>query len=249
MYFKRIFFWMPLVLLVSSCATIYQPKKVIYHDYRINNKTTPADTVVLNLVSSYGDSIHKIMNVVVAENAQTLEKKQPNGSLGLVLVDAIREMATLKYEVTVDAAFINNGGIRIPAVQKGAISVGKVFEIMPFDNLVILQKLNGKTLKEFLNLIARKGGWPVSGVSFTITNGVANNILISNKPIEDNTIYTIANSDYIANGGDDAEMLKKLPQINRNILMRDLFLDFFKSKTKKGEKVMAPTDTDRIKLL
>jgi 2',3'-cyclic-nucleotide 2'-phosphodiesterase (5'-nucleotidase family) len=249
MYFKRIFFVVVTILVISSCATVYQSKKVTYHDYRINNANLPADSNLVRLVASYGDSINKIMNVVVAENSQTLEKKQPNGSLGLVLVDAIREMATIKYNVTVDAAFINNGGIRIPTVQKGAITVGKVFEIMPFDNLVVVQKINGKTLKAFLNLIARKGGWPVSGVSFTITNGVANNVVINKQPIDEDAIYNIANSDYIANGGDDAEMLRKLPQLNKNILMRDLFLDYFKAKTSKGEKIVAPTDNDRIKLL
>jgi 2',3'-cyclic-nucleotide 2'-phosphodiesterase (5'-nucleotidase family) len=188
------------------------------------------------------------MNFIIAESTETLEKKQPNGSLGLVLVDALREGAALNYNVAVDAAFINNGGIRIPTLAKGNITVGKVFEIMPFDNLVVIQKIKGKILKDFINLVSKNGGWPVSGLTFTVTNGKASNIIIGDKPIEDDIVYTIANSDYIANGGDDADMLRSIPQLNKNVLMRDVFLAYFRNKTKLGEKISAPTNM-RIKNL
>ncbi len=240
-------FLFPLFLLFYSCSNLYQPQKVVYEDYRINNSGV-SDTTVLNILKPYSDSINKTMNFVIAESTEVLEKKQPNGSLGLVLVDALREGAILNYNMPVDAAFINNGGIRIPTLAKGAITVGKVYEIMPFDNLIVLQKIKGIILKDFLNLVSKNGGWPVSGITFNITNGKANNIMIGDNPIEDEKVYTIANSDYIANGGDDADMLRAIPQINKNILMREVFLAYFRNKTKKGEKITPPTNK-RIKNL
>jgi 2',3'-cyclic-nucleotide 2'-phosphodiesterase (5'-nucleotidase family) len=231
-----------------ACNTIYQPQKATYYDYRVSPQKKQ-DEAVLTILKPYSDSINKTMNLIIAEAAETLEKKQPNGSLGLVLVDAVKEMAAFKYNTNVDAAFMNNGGIRIPTVPKGNITVGKVYEIMPFDNLIVLQKVNGKIFKEFLNLIAKRGGWPVSGVTFTITNGAANNILVDGLALDENKIYTLANSDYIANGGDDCEMLKVLPQLNQNVLMRDVFIEFFKMQTQKGIKIAAPSLSNRIKLL
>ncbi len=244
----KFFNYLIFVFAFISCKTIYQPQKATYYDYRVSSQKKQDETV-LTILKPYSDSINKTMNLVIAEAEETLEKKQPNGSLGLVLVDAVKEMAAIKYSIKVDAAFMNNGGIRIPTVQKGNITVGKVYEIMPFDNLVVLQKVNGKVFKEFLDLIAKRGGWPVSGVSFSITNGKANNILIDGVALDDNKIYTIANSDYIANGGDDCEMLKPVPQLNQNILMRDLFIDYFRQLTKMGIKIAASTDSNRIKLL
>jgi 2',3'-cyclic-nucleotide 2'-phosphodiesterase (5'-nucleotidase family) len=243
-FFSSLFF----VLAISSCKTLYQPQKATYYDYRVSPQKKQ-DEAVLTILKPYSDSINKTMNLVIAEAAETLEKKQPNGSLGLVLVDAVKEMAAFKYNTNVDAAFMNNGGIRIPMVPKGNITVGKVYEIMPFDNLIVLQKVNGKIFKEFLNLIAKRGGWPVSGVTFTITNGAANNILVDGLALDENKIYTLANSDYIANGGDDCEMLKVLPQLNQNVLMRDVFIEFFKMQTQKGIKIAAPSLSNRIKLL
>jgi 2',3'-cyclic-nucleotide 2'-phosphodiesterase (5'-nucleotidase family) len=239
-------FFLVFVFLVS-CSTIYQPQKVSFEDYKINNSVV-GDANVLQMLQPYSDSINKTMNFVIAESTQVLEKKQPNGSLGLVLVDALKEGAALYYNVPVDAAFINNGGIRIPTLAKGNITVGKVFEIMPFDNLVVLQKIKGSILKDFVNLVSKNGGWPVSGISFTISGGKASNIMIGDMPIDDDKVYTIANSDYIANGGDDADMLRAIPQINKNVLMRDVFLAYFKNKTILGEKITAPTN-QRIKNL
>jgi 2',3'-cyclic-nucleotide 2'-phosphodiesterase (5'-nucleotidase family) len=244
----KFFSYLIFVFAFFSCKTVYLPQKATYYDYSISSQKKQ-DEAVLSILKPYSDSINKTMNLVIAEAATTLEKKQPNGDLGIVLVDAVKEMATIKYNTKVDAAFMNNGGIRIPTVPKGNITVGKVYEIMPFDNLVVLQKVNGKIFKEFLNLIAKRGGWPVSGITFTITNGIANNVLVDGVALDDNKIYTIANSDYIANGGDDCEMLKHIPQQNQNILMRDLFIDYFKQQTKRGIKIAASTDSNRIKLL
>ncbi len=235
-----------LLLLLSSCATIYQPRKTIYYDYRIHK--IESDAGVISILKPYSDSINKVMNIVVGVTSETLEKKQPNGSLGLVLVQAMQQMAAVKYNTKVDAAFINNGGIRIPTLAKGNVTVGKVYEIMPFDNLLILQTISGKTLQDFIDLIARKGGWPVSGITFTIASGKATQVLVGGKPIDPLTMYTIANSDYIANGGDDADMLRPVPQRNDNVLLRDIFIEFFKMKYAAGELIEAPKELPIQKL-
>jgi 2',3'-cyclic-nucleotide 2'-phosphodiesterase (5'-nucleotidase family) len=60
----------------------------------------------------------------------------------------MRIMAEQKFGKKVDAAFINYGGIR-SYIAKGEITVGKIYELMPFDNLIVLQDLKGAVFKSF----------------------------------------------------------------------------------------------------
>jgi 2',3'-cyclic-nucleotide 2'-phosphodiesterase (5'-nucleotidase family) len=62
-------------------------------------------------------------------------------------------------------------------------------------------------------------------------------ILIDGKPIDDDATYTVANSDYIANGGDDCDMLRDVPQINKGYLLRDALIAFTKQITQQGKPI------------
>jgi 2',3'-cyclic-nucleotide 2'-phosphodiesterase (5'-nucleotidase family) len=42
--------------------------------------------------------------------------------------------AIASYNRTVDTSFVNDGGIRIDDIAKGPIALGKIYELMPFDN-------------------------------------------------------------------------------------------------------------------
>ena len=175
------------------------------------------------------------MNDIIAVAGMSLEKRQPEGTLGNILSDAMLIMAREKYKTTVDASFVNFGGIRLPAIAAGNITRGKIFELSPFDNVVVLQKVSGKIMQQFLNLVAGRGGWPCAGISYQIKNKQAVNVNIGGNPIAENSIYTIALVDYIANGGDDCEMLKVLPQENNGYLFRDAILEYFSRQYKEGK--------------
>ena len=225
------------VVAITGCATSYQPNKVQYDSVRITDKA-PKDAQVQALLKPYSDSVNSSMNKVIAELAIAMEKKMPEGTLNNLLADALLSEANAAYG-KVDAAFVNYGGVRISQIPAGPITIGKVFEVMPFDNLLIIQELKGTVFQEFLNNVAERGGWPVAGVQFVIKDKKAQDILVGGKPLDPQATYRVANSDYIANGGDDCDMLRKLPQINKGILMRDAFLQYFEAQTKQGKKLNA----------
>ena len=56
----------------------------------------------------------------------------------------------------VDFAVINYGGMRIPAIPKGPITRGKIFELMPFDNLLVVVRLDVSILTQFINHMAAR---------------------------------------------------------------------------------------------
>ncbi len=234
-FFSLVFF---ILFFSPACKTVYQPKAVQYADYRFLPGSAK-DSGMLLMLRPFADSVNSSMNDVVGVAAIVLEKKQPEGSLGNLLVDAMLEMAKEKYQQPVDAAFINNGGIRLPSIPAGNITRGKVFELAPFDNLVVLQKISGKVLQQFLDHVSGKGGWPAAGVTWQIKNNKAFNVLVNGAPIEEAAVYTIANNDYVANGGDDCVMLRTIPQLNKGYVFRDAILEYLKKQTREGRSISA----------
>lgn len=227
--------------LLFSCTLSYQAQKVQYNDYRIATGAKQ-DSAMLVLLKPYSDSLSKSMNDVVAVSETDLEKKQPEGSLGNFLADAMLAMAEKSYATHVDAAFINYGGIRLPSLPSGNITRSKVFELSPFDNLLVIQKVNGKVLQEFLDHVAAKGGWPCSGINMQIKDKKAINIKIGGAPLNESATYTIANNDYVANGGDDCAMLKSIPQVSNGYIFRDAVFDYLAELKKQGKKISAKTE-------
>jgi 2',3'-cyclic-nucleotide 2'-phosphodiesterase (5'-nucleotidase family) len=221
-----------------ACNTTYQSQSLQYKTYRISDKQQK-DSAVLSFLQPYSSTINKTMNDVIGVAEISLDKKQPEGSLGNFMVDAFLIMAAEKYNTKVDVAFVNNGGVRLNQLPAGDITVGKIFELMPFDNLLILQRVKGDVLQQVLNLSAEKGGWPVAGITMQLKDKKAINITVGGKPLDLNATYTIANSDFIANGGDNADMLRNVPQITNGYLMRDAIIDYVKKLKSQGKNIVA----------
>jgi 2',3'-cyclic-nucleotide 2'-phosphodiesterase (5'-nucleotidase family) len=150
-------------------------------------------------------------------------------------------MAGKKFGKQVDLAFMNTGGIRLNQMLPGPINKGQIYELMPFDNLMVLVEMDGVQLQGFLDHVAARGGWPVSGGSYTIANKKAINVLINGKTIIPTQNYTIATSDYVANGGDDSNVMKTLKQQNIGYLQRDALLEYTAQFGKQNKRIEKPT--------
>jgi len=212
-----------------SCSSSYQSQSLQYTTYRISDTQT-RDSSVVKFLQPYSENVNRTMNYVVGVADKTLEKKQPEGTLGNFMTDAFFIM---------DAAFVNFGGMRLTQLPAGEVTNGKIFELMPFDNLLLLQKLKGDVLQQFLDLTAEKGGWPVTGITMQIKDKKAVNVTIGGKPLDRNAVYTIVNSDFLANGGDNADMLRNVPQITNGYLMRDALFDYIKKLKSQGKNISA----------
>lgn len=237
---KSPFTYIVLVLFLAgfSCNTSYQSQSLEYKTYRIN-ETQPKDSSLLIFLKPYSDNVNRTMNDVVGIADISLDKKQPEGTLGNFMVDAFFTMAAEKYNIKTDAAFLNYGAMRLTQLPAGNVTNGKIFELMPFDNLLIIQKLKGNLLQEFLDLTAAKGGWPVAGITMQIKDKKAVNVMIGGKPLDPESVYTTVNSDFVANGGDNADMLRSVPQITNGYLMRDAIFDYIKKLKSQGKNISA----------
>jgi len=176
------------------------------------------------------------MNKVIGFSTRGLYKRQPESELGNFMTDCMKEMGEQKFNRKIDAAFVNLGGVR-SYIPKGDITIGKIYELMPFDNLVVLQEVKGSILLQFLSKIAEKDGWPISGITMQIKDKMPTNILVGGKPLNEKATYTIANSDYIASGGAECEMLKGILQINIGYNYRDALIAYVEQITKQGKPI------------
>lgn len=182
------------------------------------------------------------MNEVIAQVGTNLEKKQPEGTLGNVMADVMLAGARKGYGKPVDAAFMNYGGIRLTQIAPGPLTRGKVFELSPFDNIVVVLTIRGNVLKQFLDHIAGRGGWPVAGLRMSMTGNKAHDVVIGGKPLNEAAEYTIAVLDYNANGGDDCNMLINLPRLNNGIIFRDQLIEYFTQLQKEGKSISASVE-------
>ena len=58
-------------------------------------------------------------------------------------------------------------------VARRHVLTGNIFELMPFENELIVLKLNGTLVKKIFNFIASKDGAPLAGAKFGIKNNEA----------------------------------------------------------------------------
>lgn len=176
------------------------------------------------------------MSVVIGFSNLNMYKKKPESLLGNFLADAMKTMAEAKYNIKVDASVLNDAGYK-GYLPKGEIQLGLFYTMLPYENRLVLMEISGSKLKQLLDYAAAKGGWSFSGLSMAIQSNAAANILIGGKPINLAENYTIALSDYLANGGDGARMLKGITVKDNGYLLRDAFIQYTKRFTENGQPV------------
>ena len=213
---------------------------VSYSGYPIDGNTKK-DSTMTGFLSGYRDNVSKSMGTVIGFSVSGLTKHQPESGLGNFMADAVKTMGEQVFNLPIDAAFINYGGVR-SYIPTGDVTLGTIFELMPFDNFLVIQKVKGDSLLLFLNHIASRNGWPLSGITMGIKDKMAVDVLVNGKPLSTDSTYTIANSDYIVNGGDNTNMLKVFPQITRGYLIRDALIAYVKQMTEQGKPIDAKTE-------
>lgn len=206
---------------------------------RIDYLDSKEDREVANMIAPYKAEMEEKMNQVVGVLPVDLVKARPNSTMGNWFTDALITETNRIHPEGADFAIQNYGGLRIPSLAKGPITKGNVYEMMPFDNMLVILEMDGATTQRLLDKIAASGGWPVSHqLKMTIRDGKASDIYINDEPFDSNRTYRVAMPDYIANGGDGADFLTLVPQDNSGIFIRDIVLQYLAELERKGEAII-----------
>jgi len=235
-----------LLVWLVSCKPTYNVQRTDKMEYVLSDSSNAAvDSTINAFIIPYREKVEGAMNEVLAESEFAMERGVPESRLGNFVSDAcLNEASKIFYPSDgrqADFAFFNNGGLRRP-LPKGQVTRGDVFELMPFENELVVLTINGEIVKKIFNFIASKDGGPVAGVRFEIKDHQAANIMIQSVPLDITKTYKALTSDYLANGGDSFEFLKDLPRESVNLKVRDAILQSIIASGKAGKKISVNLD-------
>ncbi|KUO71942.1 MAG: hypothetical protein APF77_04640 [Clostridia bacterium BRH_c25] len=156
----------------------------------------------------------------------------------------------MRKAVDADIAIQNGGGLRrdLPA---GVVTMGLLYEIMPFDNTLFTMDLTGIQVKAaiehgIMSPDFNPGQFSGLVVKYDSTKPAGERIveisLADGTPLEDEKLYKVVTNDFQADGGDKYTMFKEgQNRYNTNIPVRDMLVNEIKEK-----ETISPVDDGRL---
>ena len=120
-------------------------------------------------------------------------------------------------ETNADFAFVNLGGLRtdLPA---GDITVGDLLRVLPFDNSLVIVRMQGRTIREILERKSRRSssGIALAGATVVVDPDApegerVRELLIGGQPVDPEKFYRVATTDYLMDGNSGLGFLAQIP--------------------------------------
>lgn len=225
------------VIAKSSVDALY--KKTSFSD----------DTAVKAIYDEYDKALAPILNEVVGSTDKDLTHDKDKAGVSLLgqwTSDVMKAKAGTEIGIT------NGGGLRIPLVAKGDITMGKMYELMPFDNTLVKMELKGSDLKRALeNGIGNTSiGWvQFSGVKayYDISRAFGDRILglylMDGSKVEADKYYSVVTNDFMATGGDGYNFTGAKNVFDTGIPIREALVESLRALKAEG-KELAVTPVD-----
>ncbi len=197
-----------------------------------------------SLVERYKKQMDSQMNEVIGEAAESMKSAAPQSLLTNLTSDAMKLYGEKYSKQHVDFAVCNVHGHRA-ALAQGPITVGNLFEIYSFDNLLVILDLEGKFVKKLFEYYASNEGEGVSSdVQLKINNKKVESLTIGGKPVKDDQIYKVATLDYLADGNSGMSALTKATKnFDTGVTLRDVMIDYVRKCTANGKKISSKLDS------
>jgi 2',3'-cyclic-nucleotide 2'-phosphodiesterase (5'-nucleotidase family) len=199
------------------------------------DEVTPDSTMAAR-VAGWNGHVAALAAQPVGFNSRTLSRgRNGESTLGDLVTDAMRA------ESKADLAFTNSGGLRadLPA---GVITKGSVYEVIPFDNTLVVVKLTGVEVRGMLE--EGLGHGRVSQQSglryrFDLSRPPGRRLLSvslrDSSALDDARTYFVVVNNFMATGGDNYDTLARAKeQTDTGVLMRDALEHFIAERTKDG---------------
>ena len=227
-----------------SCSKTLHLTTTEVSGVRMTTDVAEPDAAITQFIQPYKKELDAKMDQVIGVAANHINKGKPESPLGNLLSDIIQNAAQERSGKNIDFSIQNYGGIRIGSIPKGEITVGRIFELMPFDNLISIVEVPGMWMDTLINRFALGGGWPISKeLRFELTEDrKAQKVLISGKPLDHNRTYSVAMPDYIANGGGSMFFLTDFKKTDLDYLIRDAIIHWIKEQTAAGNEIDVAND-------
>lgn len=211
------------------------------------NESVTEDADVLKVIEPARKEILAGFGKVIATspNGVVRGRAGEENLLGYWIADCMRARASALLGAPVKFAFTNRGGIR-GNIKAGDVKVGDIFEVMPFENEMMLIELTGAEVVAVMKeSFIRRAGDPASGVTAVLSGTLEKPVFTvtwaDGKPIDPEEMVKVATSDYLFGGGDGIPSLKKGRRpYTTGLTIRQVLLDVCQDLGKAGKPLLPP---------
>ena len=199
------------------------------------DSTFTSEKAISQFIEPYKKHLNATLDSTLAYNPAFLSKNEGdlNTAIGNLMADAVFIQANPTFKKKtgkdIDIVLLNHGGIR-SEIPQGNVTTRTAYQIMPFENEIVIVELTGKKLKEMLKYLEKaKTAHPVSGIEIVADkNYKIEKATIKGREIEDNKTYFVATSDYLSGGGDNMNFFKDPVNIyGADYKIRNAMIDYF----------------------
>lgn len=209
---------------------------------RAVDASVPDDPAVTEAIAPYRARVAELEIVIGRLERELRKGGMGGGSLGNFVTDALlsRARAALPNE-TITMAITNSGGLRKNTIAAGDIRTRDIYELLPFENALVVVDLTGEQLLRFLRVVVSQRD-AQSGARIVYRRNAAErtNEIVSvrlgnretEREIDPAAIYTIVTIDYLVNRGGNYSVLQEARRTRPlGVTMRDAVLQYVRAET------------------
>jgi 2',3'-cyclic-nucleotide 2'-phosphodiesterase (5'-nucleotidase family) len=244
MLLKSLLF-IPLCCFLLSCETSFYPNKIEGKRIEIN-QTIADDSKIEAFIAPYRNHVNQDLDSILSYAPLTYSKRdgELNTSIGNLMADAVFEQSNPLFlkrsSQPIDFVLLNYGGIRAN-ISAGPVTSRTAYEIMPFENTVVVVKLKGIEVQNLLNYLAKnKRAHPISKHLKIVLDSTykIKSVHIGGEQFDPTKSYYVATNDYLYNGGSDMTFLKNAEEFHDlNYKVRNTLIDYFKQQDTLKAKI------------
>lgn len=190
------------------------------------------DPQMVSVIKKWNEKVREITDERVTNSTVAMTRSYSEESfLGDMVADAM-----LNAHPEYDFAVTNSGGLR-QDIDAGPVTVGELISAFPFPNTIVQLEMKGSDLRAMFEhgakltngiLQASKGVEMVYDESRPMGSRMVK-CDIRDLPLDDNKIYKVLTSNFLADGGDGFLMFKNaLSYKNTNVAMLDSIIKYMK---------------------
>lgn len=193
------------------------------------------DEAVAAIIKNYYTELQPILGEVLG----TLKNDLPHDTdtmqlspMGQFIAKSLAELGNTQI------AIVNGGGIR-RGFEAGEITMGLMYELLPFDNTLVTMKVTGAELKKLLEHglhpeSFRPGQFYGVEVWYDKDKPAGERIssirLLDGTLVKDDVTYTVSTLDFLLTGGDNYDFSKATDVVDTYIPVRDLIADMIREE-------------------
>lgn len=190
------------------------------------------DEGMKTIIDNYNSELEPILNEVVVniDTDLTHDRYEGLSKLGQFMSKYMAEAAGTEIAIT------NGGGLRKP-LPAGDITVGDMWEVMPFDNTLVTMSLKGSDIKKVIEhgIMNESIGWvQFYGLKVYYDkdanegNRITSMRLLDGTKIDMNKYYTVVTNDFMATGGDNYDFSSSKDMVDTGQPIRDAIINILK---------------------